>query len=86
MEIRRELEDFAAAMRVEVSSVLAMRNSELKIARIREDSLNESISDLQERIVRISQNRLGLRQLAGHELHLPLRLGELLPCLGELLL
>lgn len=63
VEIRRELEDIAAAMRVEVSSVLAMRNSEFNIARIREDSLNESISDLQERIVRISQNRLGLRQL-----------------------
>ncbi len=63
VEIRRELSDIAAAMQIEVSSVLALRNSELEIARIRENSLTETISELQERIVQISQNRLGLRQL-----------------------
>ncbi|MEX0284246.1 MAG: GumC family protein [Paracoccaceae bacterium] len=61
--IRQELSDIAIAMRVEVTNVLAQRQSELEIARIREDSLSESIAELQERIVQISQNRLGLRQL-----------------------
>ncbi len=63
VKIRQELADIAGAMQVEVNSVLAQRRSELEIARIREESLTQSISELQERIVQISQNRLGLRQL-----------------------
>lgn len=63
VEIRRELADIAAAMQIEVGNVLAIRQAELDIARIREDSLTQSISGLEGRVMQISQNRLGLRQL-----------------------
>lgn len=63
VEIRQDLAEIADAMELEVRNVMAQRSSELQIAQIREDSLNATIADLQERIVQISQNRLGLRQL-----------------------
>ena len=63
VEIRNELAEIALAMQFEVGNVVAVRESELEIARIREDSLRDSISVLEGRVMQISQSRLGLRQL-----------------------
>ncbi len=63
VEIRKKLDEITAAMTAQVGNVQAMRRSDLEIARIRENGLTQSISDMENRVVQISQSRLGLRQL-----------------------
>ncbi len=47
----------------EVERIIAQRRNETQIAQLREDSLREGISDLEERVVSISSSEGGLRQL-----------------------
>lgn len=59
----REMEQLRADIAAEIGNVLATRQSELEVARIRENSLRENVLELEARVMSITQNRLGLRQL-----------------------
>ncbi|KKL84971.1 hypothetical protein LCGC14_1959390, partial [marine sediment metagenome] len=63
VEIRQELDQIEDDMASELDKVLEIRRSDLDIAGIREESLLDSIKTTEERVMSITQNGLGLRQL-----------------------
>lgn len=63
VQIRRELAEINVAMEVEVRRAIEIRRSELAIALSREERLSESISETEQRVLSISRNQLGLKQL-----------------------
>lgn len=62
-EIARELAEIDADRAREVDRIQEQRRSDLEIARLREASLQQSISTTEGKVMSISQNTLGLRQL-----------------------
>ncbi|MCR9125578.1 MAG: Wzz/FepE/Etk N-terminal domain-containing protein [Rhodobacteraceae bacterium] len=62
VEIREELSEVDAAMEAEVQNALVGFRNEYEVSLQREDSLRQSISEIEERVVRISRSELGLRQ------------------------
>ena len=50
-------------LRAEIGRIVEQRRSDLEVAQAREQSLMDGIADLEERVLSISSNALGLRQL-----------------------
>jgi len=63
VEIRRELSDINAALKIEVGRIIEVRRSDLAVARSRETRLGESITETEQLVLSISRNQLGLKQL-----------------------
>ncbi len=63
VRIRSKLARIDADIEAEVQKTLDVARNEMEIAQIRSRTLEEGISTLEERILSISQNSLGLRQL-----------------------
>lgn len=63
VQIRRELAEITVALEVEVRRAIEVRRSELAIAQSREDRLGASIAETENRVLSISRNQLGLKQL-----------------------
>ena len=61
--IRGELRQLDTDLEAEIQRIIAQRESERAIAQVREDALEASIVEMEEQILLISENALGLRQL-----------------------
>jgi polysaccharide biosynthesis transport protein len=63
VQIRRELVEINEALEIEVRRAIEVRRSELAIAQSREERLGASIAETETRVLSISRNQLGLKQL-----------------------
>lgn len=63
VEIARAMNQLTAEIGGEIGNLLSARESEVNVARIRENSLQDSVRRLEERVMQITGSRLGLRQL-----------------------
>jgi len=63
VQIRTQLAEIELVMRAELENAVAVRKSELEVARSRERNLEQNLAALETRILSMSQGQLGLNQL-----------------------